>query len=151
MVHTVEELHQKNLGITLSTVTRLRLPLFRLLANLDHNDIRHDVTLVFIETGVDLAVVELFTSLAERLARQCRWVHLWINSENVQNDLRGGTVISATNNHTVTNDEDQLSLVVILQSSERVETLAKIVLTLSVSRNHADDELVLGSRATLGT
>jgi hypothetical protein len=150
VVDTVEEAHEENLRVTLSTVTRLSLGLFRFLANLDNDDIGDNVAFKLVKTGVNLAVVKLLTAGADGLEGEGRRINLGVNSENIENNLGRGTIVTLTNDNTITNDTDELALVIVLESRQRVQSLSKGVLTLSVDGNLANNKLVLRGRASLG-
>ncbi|KAI6770917.1 hypothetical protein HG531_009772 [Fusarium graminearum] len=151
MMDTVQEAHKENLRVTFSTVTRLRLGLFRLLANLDDNDIWNNVALKLVQTRVNFTVVELLGTVANRLEGKRRRINLGINTENVENNLGCRTIVAFTDDDTITDDTDKFALVVVLKSRQRVQCLSKRIFTLSVDGHLADDKLILGRRTSLGT
>src|SRR5690242_16535528 len=140
---TVEEAHKQNLRVTLSTVTRLALGLLRLLAHLDNDDVRNDVAFEFVETRVDLAVVELLTAFTDGPEGKSRRVDLGIDTEDIQNNLGSRAVVTTSNNHSVADDADQFALIVIGKCSQRVEALADVLLSFRVCRDVANNKLVL--------
>ncbi|KAI6776066.1 hypothetical protein HG530_000011 [Fusarium avenaceum] len=150
MVDTVEEAHEENLRVTLSTVTRLSLGLFRFLANLDDDDIGNNVAFKLVKAGVNLAVIKLLTAGANRFEGEGRRINLGVNSKNIENDLGRGTIVTLTNDDTITNNANKLALVIVLESCQRVQSVSKRVLALSVDGNLANDKFVLRGRASLG-
>ena len=116
--------------------------MFRFLAHLYNNDVGNNVAFKFVETRVHLSVIELFTAISNRPERQCGGIHFGVNSQDIQNNLWCRTVITTTNDHSVTDDTDKLALVVIGKSSQRIQTLTKLIFAFCVSRDLANDEFV---------
>jgi len=140
-VNSVEIVQQQDLRITLSSVSRLA-SLGRL-ADLDDDHVsearhqvqppsfptrspfrkglRDDMTLKLVQSRVDLSVIELSRPFANRFEQQRLRIEFGIDPENVENDTRRRPVVTATDNVAVADDEDQLSLVVIVEGSERID------------------------------
>lgn len=68
---------------------------------------------------------DLFRSITDRLEAERLRVDRRIRTKNVEDDLRSRSVVSTSDDHSIANDEEQLPLVVVLESSERVQTVSK--------------------------
>ena len=101
------------------------------------------MTFKLVETRVDFSVVELLGSLSDGLEQQRLWVQLRVDSEDVEDDSRGRSIVSTSDDVSVAENEHELPLVVVLESRERVERPSKGFLSLGVAGDLADDELVL--------
>ena len=101
------------------------------------------MTFKLVQARIDLAIVELLGTLTDRLEhKRLRIPRCRINAKDVQHNVRRGSIIAATNDVAVTNDEDELPLVVIVQSSERVDGTSQRVLAFGVARDLAEHEFV---------
>lgn len=67
--------------------------------------LRDNVTFKFVESGVDLAVIQLFTALTNTSEHQGLGVERRINSKNIEGDTWCGTIISSTDDIAVTDEE----------------------------------------------
>ena len=79
------------------------------------------MTLKLVQSRVDLSVIELSRPFANRFEQQRLRIEFGIDPENIENDTRRRPVVTATDNVAVADDEDQLSLVVIVEGSERID------------------------------
>lgn len=113
--------------------------------------VRDDMTLELIESRVDLAVVERLGAFADRLEKKWFRIQLRVDAEDVQHDTGGCAIISATNDIPVADDEDQLTLVVILEGCEGVDRSSERVFTFCVTRDLTQNEFVLQFRLTLAS
>lgn len=100
------------------------------------------MALELIQTGVNLPVVQLLRTLTNRLEQERLRIKLRVDTENIQDNARRGTVVTATDNIAVADDEDELSLVVVVQIGERVDGTPERIFAFSITGNLAQDELV---------
>ena len=107
------------------------------------------MALELIQSRVHLAVVQLLRAFTNRLEQQRLGVQLRVDTKDIQNDSRGCTIVTTTDDVSVTDNEDELPFVVVLESRERVDRTPKGVFTLSVTRHLAKDKLVLHFRTPL--
>ena len=109
------------------------------------------MSLEFVEAGIDFAVVESLCTLADRLEEQRLWVKLRVDAQDVEDDARSCAIVATTNDVAIADDEDELALVVVLKASERVDRAPERFFALRVTRDLAQDELVLQLRILLAT
>lgn len=114
-------MHQDHLGVSLSSVSRTMSLAW--LSHLDDNDVRDDVAGAFVESSVDLPHVVLLLTFSEREEAERFRIEVGIDSEDVEDDSRRGSVVSGSDDHSVAEDDDELPLVVVLESSQRVDGL----------------------------
>lgn len=157
-VYTVEVLHEQNLTVTLPSVTRLRA--LRRFADLAHDHIpleapsgagkvrdephlRDDVTFELVQARVNLPVVELLRPLPDGLEHErFRIPRRRIDAEDVQHNVGCGSFVATTNDIAITDDENQLPFIVVVQCGQRVDGTAQRVLTLGIARDLAKYEFV---------
>lgn len=108
-----------------------------------NKDSRDDMTSVLIQTSVDLTHVVLLQSLAEREERERLRVKVGINTQDVERNSRRGSVVARTDDVAITDDDDELPLVVVLEARQRVNRLFEGLFTFSVARHLADDKFVV--------
>jgi hypothetical protein len=99
--------------------------------------------LELIKTRIDLAIIQRLRSFTHTLEQQGLHVEVGIHTENIENNPRRRPVVSATDDVTIADDENELALVVVVESSERVDSTSERVFAFGVARNLAEDELVL--------
>ena len=109
------------------------------------------MALEFVEAGIYFAVVESLCALADRLEEQRLRVELRINAQDVENDTRSRAIVATADDVAIADDEDELALVVVLKASERVDRAPERFFALRVTRDLAQDELVLQLRILLAT
>ena len=109
------------------------------------------MALEFVEAGIYFAVVEGLCALADRLEEQRLRVELRINAQDVENDTRSRAIVATTDDVAIADDEDELALVVVLEASERVDRAPERFFALRVTRDLAQDELILQLRILLAT
>ena len=63
------------------------------------------MTFKFIESGVDLAVIQLFTALSDAPEHQRLRVERRINAKNIESDTWCGAIISTTDDVAVADEE----------------------------------------------
>ena len=100
------------------------------------------MTFELVETGVDLAVVESLHTLSNRLHPERLRIQLRVDAKDVEDDAGCGAVVASTNNVTVADDEDELSLIVIVESRKRIDRTPQRLLAFGVTRNLTENELV---------
>jgi hypothetical protein len=105
-------------------------------------DIRNNVAFKFVETGINLAVVQLLGAFANRFKQKWFRINLWINTENIQHNPRGGTVVPTTNDITVADDEHEFAFVIVVESGQRIDRTPQRVFTLGVAGYLTYDEFV---------
>ena len=123
-MHAVEVVHEQNLTVSFAAIARLG-PL-RGLAHFDDNHItathidvnthtyaptkmqylRNDVPLELVQPRVDLAIIDLFRTLANRPEHQRLGVNLGVDTHYIQHDPRRSPVVPASNDIAVTDDEE---------------------------------------------
>lgn len=109
------------------------------------------MTLKFIQSRIDLAIVQCPISLTNTLEQQRLRVQLGVDSKNVQHDSRSGTIISTTDDVAIADDEDELALVVIIERSKRVDSPTERVLAFGVAWHLTKHKLVLKLRCALAS
>lgn len=114
----------------------------RRLANLADDDEGHDMTLHLVQTRVDLCHVVLLLTLTKRLEAERFRINVLRHTENVKHNTGRRPVVALTNNHTVTNNEQQFALVVVTHTGSGVDGTAERLLVFGVSRDSGDDELI---------
>ena len=149
VVNAVEEAHEDHLGISLTTVTGTRD--LRRLADLDDDHEGDNVTLDFVQTRVDLTHVVLLHTLTKSLKAEGLGVDSLRDTKNIQNNARGRPVVTLSDNHTVTNNDKKLTLIIILHARKRIDGTAQRVLVFGIGGNHTHDELVKVLRYILAT
>lgn len=137
-------MHDGHLGISLSSVTR-SMALSRPTTLDDHNVGNH-MTGTFVQSSVDLPHIVLLLAFSKRKETETLWVEIGVDSKDVQNNSGGASIVSCSDNVSIADDGDKLSLVVVLELGKRVDRLSKGRFALCVTRDLADDELVLGFR-----
>ena len=96
-----------------------------------------------VQARINLPIVELLRSLPDGLEHErFRIPSRRINAEDVQHNVRCGSFITTTDDVAITDDEDQLPFIVVVQCSERVDGTAQRVLALSIARDLAEHEFV---------
>ncbi|CAF3504264.1 unnamed protein product [Fusarium graminearum] len=140
IVNTVEEAHENHLRVSLTTVTGTSD--FRRLANLDNDHEGDNVTLDFVETRVDLTHVVLLHTLTKSLEAEGFGVNSLRDTKNIKDNARRRPVVTLTDNHTVTNNDKELALIIVLHAGKRIDSTAQRVLVFGISGNHTHDELV---------
>ena len=70
----------------------------------------------FIQTGVNLAIIQRLGTLTNRLEQQRLRVQLRIHSEDVEDDSGRGPIVAGSDDVTITNDEQQFALVIVVES-----------------------------------
>lgn len=147
--YLVQEVHEKHLRVSFTTVTRARP--FGRLANLDDNEVRDDMARALVETRVDFTHVVLLGTFTKR--REAEWLGIQVRvcAENVEDDPGGGAIVTGTNNHTITDNQEKLAFIVILHLGQRVNRPAKRAIVLSVARNLANNEFIVVFRRTCRT
>ena len=63
------------------------------------------MTFKFIKSGVDLAVIQLFTALSDAPEHQWLRVERRVNAENIESDTWCGPIISTTDDVAVADEE----------------------------------------------
>ena len=101
------------------------------------------MTLELVQSRVNLAVVESFGAFADRLEEQRLRIELGVNTKNVGDDTGSRPIVAATCDITVTDDEDKLPLVIVIQGCKGVDSSTERILPLRVTWHLADNELVL--------
>lgn len=75
--------------------------------------LRDDMALKLIEARVHLSVVELFRALANRFEKERFGIEFGINAQDIEDYPRRSAIVPAANDVAVTNQNDELALVVI--------------------------------------
>lgn len=83
------------------------------------------MTSSFVKTGIDLGHVVLFRTVSNREETESFGVESRVCTEDVENDLRSRSVVSGSNNVSVTDNHQEFALVVVLKFRERVDTVAE--------------------------
>lgn len=63
------------------------------------------MTFKFIKSGVNLAVIQLFTTLTDASEHQRLRVERGVNTEDIENDPRCGAIVSTTDDIAVADEE----------------------------------------------
>ena len=100
------------------------------------------MSLEFVEAGINFAVVESLCALADRLEEQRLRVELRINAQDVENDTRSRAIVATTDDVAIADDEDELALVIVVQSRQRVDRTTEGLLAFGITRDLAEHELV---------
>ncbi len=88
------------------------------------------MALKLVETRVDLGIIKLLGSFGYRLEHERLRVDLGIQRRECRARYGCRSIVSATHDHTVTDEEQKLALVVILEAGERVDGLFEVRLRL---------------------
>ena len=91
----------------------------------------------------------LLLTFSEREEAERFRIEVGIDSEDVENDSRRRSVVSGSDDHSVAEDDDEFPLVVVLESSQRVDGLLERILSFGVAGNLADEELVVILRRSM--
>jgi hypothetical protein len=109
------------------------------------------VTFELRETTVHLAVVECFGAFACVLEKKRLGVDFGIHAGDVEGKPRRCAIATTTNDITLTDDEDELTLVIVVEGGEGVDCSGKEILAFHVTGNLAQHELMLELRIALST
>lgn len=109
------------------------------------------MSLKFIQSRVNLAIVESASTFSDRLEHQRLWVERRVNTKDIEHNTGCGAVVPASSNVPVTDEEDKLTLVVIIERCKGVDGATKRLLSFSIARYLTKNELVLKFWITLGT
>jgi hypothetical protein len=109
------------------------------------------VSFEFIETTVYLAVVECFGALADALEKERLGIDFGIHAEDIEGNSRCCTIVTTSNDVAVTDNEDELAFVVVVEGGKRVDRSAEGILAFRVTGNLAKYELILKLRVALST
>jgi hypothetical protein len=139
-MHSAQEPHDDHLGVTLTTVTG-SLNLGRLSDLHEHHE-RHDVSLHLVQSGIYLAHVVPLLSFSQRLKAQRLGINRLRNTQDIEDNPRGRAIVSLTDNHTVTNNNQQLTLVIVLHLCDGIDGTPQRFFVLSVGGHLTHDELV---------
>ena len=104
------------------------------------------MSLELVKTRIDLAIIQSLGTLADTLEQKGLDVKVRIHTKDIKNNPRRRPVISATDNVPIADDENEFALIVIVESSERVDGTSERVFAFSVTRNLAQHKLVLQFR-----
>jgi hypothetical protein len=100
---------------------------------------------------VHLAVIEYFRALAYALEEKELGVDFGIYAEDVEGNPRRRAIVTAPNDIAVTDDEDELVLVIVIEGSEGVDRSVQGVLSFRVTGNLAEHEFILELRVAPST
>jgi hypothetical protein len=89
-------------------------------------------------------------ALANRFEHQRFRISCGVNAKDIENDGRCWPFITTTDDVPITNDKNQIPLVVIVQTSKGIDCATKRVLSFCVTRNLAQYELIQQLREVLG-
>lgn len=109
------------------------------------------MSLKFIQTRVNLAIVESASTFSDRLEHQRLWIERRINTKDIEHNTGCGAVVPASSNVPVTDEEDKLTLVVIIERCKGVDGATKRLLSFSIARYLTENKLVLQFWVALGT
>jgi hypothetical protein len=126
--YLVQEVHNDHLRVSVSSVAQARS--LRLFADLDDHEIRHDMTHtpVQLRVYVYLTHVVLPSTFAQRHETQQLKIEIRICSNDIQHDMWSRSVIARTNEVAITDNENQLMFVVVLELGEQSMTTARSML-----------------------
>ena len=108
------------------------------------------MTFELVQPRVNLPVVDLLRAFTNGLEHQGFRVQLRVDTEDVKNNTRSRTVVAASDNVTVADDEEKLPLVVVVQRGQRVDRATQGLLAFRVTRDLAEHELVQHLRIAFG-
>jgi hypothetical protein len=83
------------------------------------------VTLEFIETRVDFAIIERLGTFTDRFEQERFGIEFRVNAKDIQHDSRGRPIVPTTDNVAIANNEQQLPLVVVVESRKGVDRPSK--------------------------
>ena len=164
-VNAVQVVHQQNLTVTFSAITRLG-PFCRL-SDLDYDHIpigavslkrmrdlrvhsRDDVSLELVETGIHLSVIDCTGTFPDGLEKQRLWVEFGIHAKDIEDDPGRWLFVPAADDHAVADDEQKLPLVVVVESGEGVDCATQGIFAFRITRNLADDKFIQHLWVSLG-
>jgi hypothetical protein len=78
------------------------------------------VSLELVETRVDLAIIQCLGAFTDRFEQDRFRVEFRVDTKDVQHDSRSGSVITTTDYIAITNDEEQLPFVIIVEGRKRI-------------------------------
>ena len=96
----------------------------------------------FVETGINFAIVQLLGAFADRFEQKRLRIKLWINTENIQHNPRGGAVIPTTDDITVAYDKHEFAFVIVVEGGQRIDRTTQRVFTLGIAGYLTYDEFV---------
>lgn len=100
------------------------------------------MSLKLVQPRVHLRIIQLFTPLSNTLEQQGFGINLGVHPEDIEHDPGCRPIITGPDDIPITDDEDELPLVIVLQHGEGVDRLLQRFLALGVAWYLADDELV---------
>ena len=83
------------------------------------------------------------STLTQRYETQRLRIVVGIRTKDVQDDPRSRSVVAGADDVAITDDENQFALVVILELSNGIDGMARRSPSFRVTRNLANDELVV--------
>ena len=105
--------------------------------------------LEFVQTRIYLPIIQRLTALTDTLEQERLRVDVRIHTENVEHDPWGRTIITRTDDVPVTDDENELALIVVVEGGEGVDSTPERVFAFGVTGDLGQDELVLEFRGGL--